>query len=272
VILLRILAAAAAFAASVALLFPTDLVARRVVARASRPDWPILEFAHASLRPSGLRLEQVRLRDAAGVELVRAERARLRPSLAGLLHDGRGLPWQVEAELCGGTADASISNDGTTTGIVLDFRDADLGACPPLAVTGAGVLAGHAHGAARFAIVPGMPASGAGQVQVESATWHGVGPAGALGALHAATASLRWQLHDGRLLFDALDVTGPEVTIEGRGELRLADPWNESDLDLRLALAPASGAPQLLRLLLGVPAGVKRNLLLAGTLAHPILQ
>jgi len=269
VILLRVLAAATTFVASVALLFPTDLVARHVVTRASQPGWPALEFAHARLRPSGIRLDDVTLRDAAGVELVRAERAHLRPSLAGLLRDGRGLPWHVEAELCGGTADASISNDGATTGITIDFRDADLGACPPLAVTGAGVLAGHAHGTARFAIVPGLPAGGTGQVEVESATWHGVGPAGMLGALHAATASLRWQLRDGRLLFEALDVAGPEVTVEGRGELRLADPWDESDLDLRLALAPASGAPQLLRMLLGVPAEGSRTVLLGGTLSHP---
>jgi type II secretion system protein N len=266
---LRVLAAAGTFAASVALLFPTDLVARHLLTRASRPGWPAVAFAHARLGVRGIRLEDVTLRDVAGVELVRAERADLRPSLAGLFRDGRGLPWRIEAELCGGTSDASIAADGPATAITVAWRDADLGACPPLALTGAGVLAGRAHGTARFSLVSGTPAEGTGRVEVETATWHGAGPMGALGALHAATASLRWRLHEGRLFFEALDVAGPEVTVEGRGELRLAEPWDESDLDLRLALAPASNAPQLLRLLLGVPADGTRNVVLGGTLAHP---
>jgi type II secretion system protein N len=269
VTLLRVLAAAATFVVAVALLFPTDLVARHIVTRARQPGWPTLAFAEARLRPGGIRLDDVSLLDTAGAELARAERAWLHPSVAGLLRDGSGLPWRIDAVLCGGSGDAIIVTEGIATMITVAWRDADLAACPPLAVTGAGVLAGRARGTARFAITPGAAAEGSGRVDVESATWHGAGPVSALGALHAATASLTWRLRDGRLLFEALDVAGPEVTVEGRGELRLADPWDESDLDLRLALAPASGAPRLLRLLLGVPAQGTRNLLLGGTLSRP---
>lgn len=266
---IRLLAGVGTFAAAIAFLFPTDLVARHLLARTNRPGWPALGFAHAKLRPGGIRLEEVSLRDAAGVELMRAEHARLRPSLAGLLRDGRGLPWRIEADVCRGTGDATVSADGLITAVTVAWRNADLGACPPLAVAVTGVLGGRARGTARFAFLLGTTPEGSGRVEIEAATWRGAGPVAALGTLHAATAAVRWRLRDGRLLLETLDVTGPEVTVEGRGELRLADPWGESDLDLRLALAPATGAPQLLRLLLGVPAAGTRNVLLAGTLARP---
>jgi len=78
---------------------------------------------------------------------------------------------------------------------------------------------------------------------------------------------------DGRLVVEALDLHGPEVSASGSGELRLTDPFEESDLVLRLALAPQADAPPLLRLLLATPTGVgSRLLMVAGTLAHPQVQ
>jgi type II secretion system protein N len=266
---LRLLVAAATFAASLALFFPTDLLARRLLAAAIRPGGPTLAFAEARLRPGGLLLADVTLRRADGTALVQAPRVRLRPSLAGLVRNGRGLPWRIEAEACGGTGDATVAATGPTASVTLVWRDADLAACPPLALAATGLIAGRAHGRARLALTPGSPPEGDGRVALVAATWRGEGPAAMLGALHAATASLRWRLQDGRVLVEALDVAGPEISIAGTGELRLADPWAESDLDLRLALAPAAQAPQLLRLLLGGPAAGRRELVLAGTLARP---
>ena len=254
--------AAAVFTVSLALLFPTELVARRLLARAAPPEWPVVIFRGAALRPRGLWLTDVTLRRPDGTTVVHADSVRWTPSLSGLLRDGRGLPWRIAAEVCGGIGEATVAMDGAAV------------ACPPLAVAG-GALAGRARGAARLEFTPPAPPSGSGRVDLEGATWRGEGPLAAIGSLHAAAASVGWRLRDGRLMVEALDLHGPEVSASGSGELRLTEPLGASDLVLRLALAPEAQAPPLLRLFLGVPATPSgtgsRLLTVAGTLAHPQL-
>ena len=266
--------AAAVFTASLALLFPTELVARRLLARAAPPEWPVVIFRGAALRPRGLWLTDVTLRRPDGTTVVHADSVRWTPSLSGLLRDGRGLPWRIAAEVCGGTGEATVTTDGAAVAVALTWHDADLAACPPLAVAG-GALAGRARGVARLELAPPAPPSGSGRVDLEGATWRGEGPLAAIGSLHAATASVGWRLREGRLMFEAPDLHGPEVSASGSGELRLTEPLGASDLVLRLALAPEAEAPPLLRLFLGVPATPSgtgsRLLTVAGTLAHPQL-
>jgi len=259
------------FTASLALLFPTEPIVRRLVARAAPPDWPVV-FRGAVLRPRGLWLTDVTFRRPDGSTVVHAESVHWSPSLIGLLRDGRGLPWHVTADVCGGTGEATVAADGPGVAVALTWHDTDLSACPPLAVAG-GALAGRASGAARLVLAPRRPPAGSGRVDLERATWRGEGPLAAIGSLHAAAASVGWRLADGRLLVEALDLHGPEVSASGSGELRLTEPFEESDLTLRLALAPQADAPPLLRLLLATPTGVgSRLVMVGGTLAHPQVQ
>ncbi|HYV57707.1 MAG TPA: type II secretion system protein GspN [Candidatus Nitrosopolaris sp.] len=259
------------FTASLALLFPTEPIVRRLVARAAPPDWPVV-FRGAVLRPRGLWLTDVTFRRPDGSTVVHAESVHWSPSLIGLLRDGRGLPWHVTADVCGGTGEATVAADGPGVAVALTWHDTDLSACPPLAVAG-GALAGRARGAARLVLAPRRPPAGSGRVDLERATWRGEGPLAAIGSLHAAAASVGWRLADGHLLVEALDLHGPEVSASGSGELRLTEPFEESDLTLRLALAPQADAPPLLRLLLATPTGVgSRLVMVGGTLAHPQVQ
>src|SRR5204862_7253422 len=140
--------AAALAALFLFLLFPVDAVVRAVLARAMPAGWPAIVFRRAALRPTGLVLDDVTLRGRDGAALAQAERVHLRPSLRGLWRDGTGLPWHVEALVCGGTGVATVTGDGAPTALSFTWQDVDLGGCPPLALA-AGALAGRATMTAR---------------------------------------------------------------------------------------------------------------------------
>jgi type II secretion system protein N len=223
-------ATALVFAASLAVLFPTDAVVRRTLARGTPPGWPAVVFREARLRPSGLVLDDVTLRDTTGAEILHAERVRWRPSYLSLLRGADGLPWHVEAAACNGTGEATVGLEGGDTTVALTWYDADLAACPPLRIAG-GALRGRAQGTARLRLAPGGPPVGSGDVELRAAVWRGAGPF----ALRAEAASVRWRLETGRVVLEALDLRGPDITVTGTGEVRLADPIGESDLELNLA-------------------------------------
>jgi len=255
------------FAAFLVRLFPADAVARHALTRTLPPGGPTVVFSRATLQPDGIRLDEVAVQTPGGGVLARAAHVRFRPSLIGLVRDGRGLPWHVDADACGGRLDATVSAEEAATGVAVTWDDADVAACPlpPLA---AGALAGRARGVARLHLpFVGAPA-GDGRVELEGGQWIGSGPLRALGALHAESASVRWTLHDGRLTFAALDLRGPELTATGSGAVDLVDPLAASAVQLTLALATAPAAPAPLRLLLG-PPGTDRRLAVGGTLERP---
>jgi type II secretion system protein N len=244
--------AAIVFTASLAALFPTDALVRRALSRAAESGWPAVVFERAAFRPGGLVLDGVTLRDPTGAPRLAARRIRLRPSLRGLLRDGSGRPWTIEAEVCDGRGVASVAGDGRATDVTLSWEDADLTVCPPLEIAG-GALAGRARGSARLRLDPAAPPAGTGDVELRAAVWRG---RGLLARLHASSASLRWRLSDGRLTLEAFDLRGPEVLATGSGEVRLAEPLPASDLDLELTLAWGAGGPA-------------RHVSVAGTVAAP---
>ncbi len=263
------LAAVALFAGFLAYLFPTDVVARRLLSRLELPGGAAVVFTRAALRSDGIWLDNVTVRAPTGAELVHAEAVRLRPSPWGLVRGAGGLPWSLHAAICGGTADATISADGTATAVALTWHDADLAQCPPLPIA-AGALAGRARGAARLRLGLTSELEGAGNVELESGTWRAGGALALLGALHAESASVHWTLRQGSLVLDALDLHGPEVSATGSGEVRLEDPVEASGVRLTVAVASVPGAPGPFGLLLR-PAddGTTRQLTVGGTLAHP---
>ena len=254
------------------LLFPVDAVVRALLARATPAGWPAVVFRRAALRPTGLLLEDVTLRGRDGTGLAKAERVHLRPSLVGLWRDGTGLPWHVEAVVCGDDGVATVTGERAPSAMALTWDDIDLAACPPLALA-AGALAGRATMTARIQFAP--PA-GEGTVEVRAGEWRSTaGPLLAVGTLHAERASLGWRLVGDRVVVTSLELHGPEVSAEGEGVVRLAAPLEASGLELRLAVAAAADAPDHVRALLGLlpaPAGDTvgpRRLLVAGTVASP---
>jgi type II secretion system protein N len=253
-------------------LFPADVVARTLLARLP-PAWPSVVFQSARLGLGAIELADVTLRSPDGRALVTAPRVAFRPSLLGLWSRA-GLPWRIDATVCGGEGEALVTGERTPEALTLGWRDVDLGACPPLAVTGS-ALAGRAELAARVALVP-EPA-GEGTVEVHGAAWRtDVGPLVMLGSLHAERALVRWHLAAGRLDLTSLELHGPEVSAEGTGAVRLADPFDSSGLEVRVAIQAAPGAPDRVRALLAMLPGATpdapRRMFVHGTLARPAVM
>jgi type II secretion system protein N len=260
--------ATAVFAAALVATFPTDALVRRALARALPPGGPRVEFDHATLRPWGLRLAPLTLRDAAGYRLATADTVMAHPSLLGLLHDGTGRPWRASAVAYGGTVTALVDR----AGVDLEWHDLDLARVPGLALAGERP-AGRADGAARL-VLP--PASADGTLGLRAATW----PAAARILVGAETmpidATLRWRLAGGRLELDDVAGHGAGVDVAGGGSVRLASPVGRSVLDLRLLLSPGvDTAPRLRGLIDALPAGGRddvRRLVLVGTLDGPRVE
>jgi type II secretion system protein N len=255
-------------------LFPLESAVRHALARATPAGGATVVFRHATLRPDGIHLEDVSVQATTGA-VVRVGDVRVRPSAWGLLRDGTGLPWHLEAALCDGRLLARVLAERGATAIgltialtiTLTWEDADLAACPPLPIA-AGAMAGRARAAARLRLTPAAWLEGDGRVEVDAGQWQGTGLLTALGTLHAESASVRWTLRDGRLALDALDLRGPEMSARGSGVVDLVDPLPDSGVQVTLALATAPDAPPPVRLLLG-PPGNDRRLEIGGTLARP---
>src|SRR5207249_989688 len=157
----RILLAGAIFAGVVALTFPTDALVRWALARALPPGGLRLDFDHAMLRPWGVRLAPVTLRDATGYRVAAADWLVAHPSLLGFLGDPAGRPWRVNGTAYGGTFTAVVSRRVT----LLEWHDLDLARVPTLKVGGDHV-GGTTEGAATL-----RGASGEGTLGVRGMTW-----------------------------------------------------------------------------------------------------
>ncbi len=157
----RILVAGAIFAGVVALTFPTDALVRWALTRALPPGGPRLEFDHSTLRPWGVRLAPVTLRDAQGYRLAAADWLLARPSLPGFLHDRAGRPWRATGAAYGGTFAALVGREATD----LEWHDLDLARMPTLKVGGER-LEGTTGGAATL-----KGAKGEGTLEVRRMTW-----------------------------------------------------------------------------------------------------
>ena len=262
----RILVAAAVFAGVVALTFPTDALVRWALVRALPPGAPRVEYGRATLRPWGLRLEPVTLRDAIGYRLAVAERLTAFPSLRGLLRDGTGRPWHATGAAYGGTFTALLDRDA----VDLAWRDVDLTRLPGLAVAGER-LAGSAAGQARVA---GTPPAATGTFALQASTWPGVARILVGPEAMPVVATASWTLADGKLALDAISGRGAGVAAEGAGSLRLGSPLGRSALDLHVRLVPGPDTSDgLRRLITDLPAaagsGEARRVTITGTLDAP---
>jgi type II secretion system protein N len=264
-------AAVVLFAAVLACTFPTDVVVRHVLARIGPPRSTTLVFQHAALRPWGLRLDQVALRDAEGGVLASADWVHLRPSLLGLARDRTGRPLQASALACGGRVDAMLGVDSV---LALEWHDLDLGSCPLLSTHGA--LAGRADGTARLRLSLAGEPEGEGRVTVRGARMRLRRPRLPLDELHVDPALVRWSLAAGRLSLGTIELQGPDVEATGNGTVRLAHPLGQSAIDLHLTVVAGAHAPPELLGLVGFlpPSGGGtdgRDLRVRGTVDEPRL-
>ena len=260
----RILVAGAIFAGVVALTFPTDALVRWALARALPPGGPRLDFDHATLRPWGVRLAPVTLRDAAGYRLAAADWLLAHPSLPGFLHDRTGRPWRATGAAYGGTFAALLGREATD----LEWHDLDLARMPTLKVGGER-LEGTTGGAATL-----KGAAGEGTLGVRRMTW----PSAARFLVGAEAmpidATVWWTLAGRRLALDAVTAHGAGVEAKGAGSVRLATPLGRSALDFHLTLAPGPDtSPGLRRLIADLPASAEgtdvRHLAVTGTIDAP---
>ncbi len=260
----RILVAGAIFAGVVALTFPTDVLVRWALARALPPGGPRLEFDHATLRPWGVRLAPVTLRDAQGYRLAAADWLLARPSLPGFLHDRAGRPWHATGAAYGGTFAALVGREATD----LEWHDLDLARMPTLKVGGER-LAGTTGGAATL-----KGAAGEGTLGVRGMTW----PSAARFFVGAEAlpidGTVWWTLAGGRLGLDAVTAHGAGVEAKGSGSVRLATTLGRSALDLQVTLAPGPDTPPgLRRLIADLPPSADgadtRRVAISGTIEAP---
>ena len=77
----RTLLALAVFAGALFLMFPTDAIVRALLGRITPSDGPAVVFGHASLRPWGIWLDDVAVRQPDGSAIMTADRLTLRASL-----------------------------------------------------------------------------------------------------------------------------------------------------------------------------------------------
>jgi type II secretion system protein N len=237
----RVALAAVLFTAILAFTFPTDAVLRRVVARVTPPDGPRLEFAHASLRPSGLRLDAPSLRNPDGSIVAAAEWLLLRPSLWGLVRDRTGRPWRATGGVCGGSLEARLDGDGDGSALTLDWRELDLSSCS--LVPAGGALEGRAEGTVHLRLARDTPLAGEGNANVRSAMLRMAGLGLPLEALHADPVFVRWQLVADKITFSTIQLHGPELRVNGSGTVRLKQSLADTALNLRLIVTPGPEAP-----------------------------
>jgi type II secretion system protein N len=268
----RVALAAALFMAVLAFMFPTDALVRHVAARVTPPGGIRLEFAHAALRPWGLRLDGLSLRNPDGSIVAAAEWLLVRPSLWGLVRDRTGRPWQVTGGLCGGSFEAVLTGDGAASTVTLGWRDIELAGCA-LVPLGGGALEGRADGTALVRLARDTPLNGEGNASVRSATVHMAGLGLPLDVLHTDPASVRWALVEDKITLPTIALEGPELKVNGSGTIHLKERFVDSPLNLRLIVTPGPDAPpRLLDALTHLPpaSGVPgaRLLLVVGTITE----
>jgi type II secretion system protein N len=213
-----------------------------------------VEFRTASLRPWGLRLEDVVVRNPERRVLARLPWLRLRPSWLGLLGERPGFPWHVGAAVCAGTVEATVDDDGATKALDARWDDVDVATCLPWLTTQV-ELGGRATGTTALRLGPqgGIPL-GTLDVTIRSMLWRP--PLEDLEdvLVHADTATLTLAVEPERLVLQRLAVAGPDIDVDGSGTAKRAQALGDARLDLRMTVTPQPGlAPELRRYLAGLP-------------------
>jgi len=235
--------------------FPTDEIARWVVAQATKPGSAVtLTFRSARLRPNGLHLEGAALRRTDGTALLDAPAVRISPSWLALLDERNGRPWSLAAELCGGSVDIDLDGDGEAQAVDLGWDHLDLGACLAEFVPQLGVV-GFSKGEATLSIPQSDPVSGSGVFDLNDAASTLQHPHLGAVTIRADEATVRWSIDPKLLTIEKLSLVGPDLDVRMDGTVRLSRTRfgdGKLDLDAEIDLVPG-GDPLFRRLLDGFP-------------------
>jgi type II secretion system protein N len=243
--LVRVLLVATLFVAILALMFPTDAIVRYAVRRATPANGPQVTFTRAALRPWGLRLDEVSLRNPDGTIVAAADWLLFRPSLGGFVRDRTGRPWRATGSACSGSLEAVVSAEGAASAVHLGWRDLELSRCD--LVPSATALEGRSEGTADLTLARGAPIVGEGTANLRAARLHTADLGLPLEALHADPASVRWALAADKITISSIEVHGPELRVNGSGTVRLSGSLGDTALNLRLVITPGPDAPPRLR-------------------------
>jgi len=268
--LLALLFVATLFVAVLAFTFPTDAVVRRVVALATPPGGPTLTFSRAALRPWGLRLDDVSLRNPDGTIVAGADWLLFRPSIMGFLRDRTGRPWHATGGACSGSIEAVVSGEGAASDLRLGWRDLELSSCA--LVPSATAIEGRSEGTANLTLTRDAPIVGEGIANLRGARLRTADLGLPLEALHADPAFVRWALAANKITLSTIELHGSELDVNGSGTVRLAGSIADSALNLRLVVTPGPDAPpSLLEALAQLPPAKEppgaRLLLVVGTIS-----
>ena len=272
-LLLRLAVLAALFALVLWVTFPTDVLVRWALAHAPLPAGRTVEFRTASLRPWGLRLDDVVVREQDGRRVLRLAFLRLRPSWLGLFGPRPGFPWTIGAGICSGEVDATVDDDGTTRTLDAGWSGIDVGLCLPY-LTNQVALSGRSGGSARLRVAGG-DALPVGDVAftLADAAWEPPRLEDVL--IHADAADVALTLGAERLTIERATLRGPELEAEASGGARRARTLGDARLDVHLVIHAMPGLPDGLRRLLdGLPrrADGAWDFRLAGTLDVPRVE
>ena len=167
--------------------------------------------------------------------------------------DRLGRPWHVAAGVFGGTVDSRIDADEGAKSIEASWTDIDLGLLLA-ALKRSDPLTGRATGRVTLRVGSTDAAAGEGELTLRGAAWDPPQDELADVLLHADTATLRWNLAEHRLEIASFELHGEEVDMTARGQVKVAEQFGQSPLDLHVTIEPLPGAPlELRRLLDGLP-------------------
>jgi type II secretion system protein N len=227
------------------LTFPTDAIVRAVLDRAPLPDRMQLQFAGASLRPNGLRLDDVHILREDGDAAFDAVSLRLRPSLWGLWQDRTGRPWTIAAETCQGTIELTIDATPVGTSVKASLQHVELATLLPYVFRQIEAY-GRVDGPFEILLGDAGVTATSGALELRGASWT---PGGFLEdtPLRADTGNLAWKFENARLELTKIEAASKDFQATGSGLVRFVNPIDDSPLDIRLEVTPGETMPPLLR-------------------------
>lgn len=262
------------FVATLVASLPVGAVVRRALAR-SGIDARVFSFESARLRWNGIMLEGVAVDTGWGGRVDLAW-LRIRPSLAGLLGGGDGLPATGAARLCGGWLDGRAEAAPAGHRVSGVWTDVDLGLC----ADGFGVpgeLSGMLQGRIDLTVDAAGERHGTGIVRLRDVDWRAPGVPRHV-PTRADTAELQWDVDGRTATVRRFELQNEELDATIEGTVGLAAPLVESTLALDLTISPRPGMPQahrdFLASLSGGPPDARgtRRFRVGGTLGAPVLE
>ena len=226
------------------LTFPTDAIVRGLIQQMPLPVGMKVQFAGAHLRPSGLRLDDLHVRQD-GTAVFDALSLRLRPSLWGIWRGG-GHPWTIATETCQGTIELTTGASPAGSPLALTLRNVELATCLPYAfphVQAYGRLDGDLDVELANA---GTATASKGTLAITSASWTPGGPFEDE-SCRADTGALAWHFANNRFEFTKIDVSGKDFQATGSGIIRILTPTDDSPVEIRLDVTPGDTMPPTLR-------------------------